>query len=229
KQRGLTGVERRLFAHLTRLLGAELTAAWDGVAEFGISPVRAETEPRQVAIFEPTEMVVHTTFQIEVAGADGAIHLLIPQSAFRPIEKKLASGLLESGAEEGPGWGVPLRNLFDSVTVQCTAELGRTMLSLRELCALKAGDLIRLDRDPQTPITVYVEKSAKLLGSPTVRHGNIAVEVVAKVRPDGPRADPRITEGSVRKSAGSGATPSKKKSAFAAPSNSSVSHSGVMS
>jgi flagellar motor switch protein FliM len=229
KERGLTGVERRLFAHLTRLIGAELTAAWDGVAEFRISPVRAETEPRQVAIFEATEMVVHTTFQVEAAGAEGAIHLLVPQSAFRPIEKKLASGLLESGAEEGPGWGGPLRNLFESVTVQCTAELGRTTLSLRELSALKAGDLIRLDRDPHTPITVYVEKSPKLLGSPTVRHGNIAVEVVAKVRPDGPRSDPKLTEGSVTKGADKGTAPSGGMSAFSAAARPTASHSNASS
>ncbi len=182
RRRGLTAVERRLFAHLTRVLAGELTAAWDGVAWLGMRPIRAETDPKHVALFEPGEMVVDAVFDVEVAGCEGQIHLIMPQSALKPIEKKLASGLLDSGGEdEAEAWQQPLTTLLREVTALTTAELGRTTLTLRDLLSLKKGEVIRLDREPDNPITVYVEGAPKMMGLPTLQHGNIAVEITSKV------------------------------------------------
>lgn len=180
-RRGLTAVERRLFAHLVNTLGKALTKAWDGVAPLGIRPLRAETDPRHVAIFEHAEMVVDTVFDVEVAGCSGKVHIVLPHAALRPIEKKLASGLLDAGPEDASSWKAPLTGLLRDVTCVCTAELGRTTITVRELLSLATGDVIRLDRDPENPITVYVEGAPKLLGTPTLEHGNIAIEVDSKI------------------------------------------------
>ncbi|HIA03159.1 MAG TPA: hypothetical protein EYN06_00780 [Myxococcales bacterium] len=181
-RRGMTAVERRLFARVSARIGEELTRAWDGVATFGIRPLRVETDPKHIAIFEASEMVVDMQFEVEVAGVQGQIHLIVPQAALRPVEKKLASGLLDTGTDEAPSWRKPLTKVMRNVTLQCTAELGRTYITVRELISLKEGDVIRLDRDPENPITLYLEGSPKLTGHPTLQHGNIAVEVVSVVR-----------------------------------------------
>lgn len=180
-RRGLTAVERRLFAHLVRVLGGDLTRAWDGVAPLSIRPIRAETDPKHVALFEPGEVVVDSVLEVEIAGCKGAIHLVLPQSSLRPIEKKLASGLLDTGGDESASWVRPLTGLMREVTVMTTAELGRTSVTLRELLGLEVGDVIRLDREPDNPITLFVEGAPKLTGIPTISHGNIAVEVCSKV------------------------------------------------
>ena len=184
KRRGLTGVERRLFAHLVRTIGAELTTAWDGVTPLTIRPLRAETDSKHIALFEPGEMVVDTVFEVETAGCKGKIHFIVPQASLKPIEKQLASGLLDSGDDGQVSWRRPLTKLMHGVKVQCTAELGRTVMSLRELLSMKEGDIVRLDREPHNPITFYVEGAPKLMGVPTVTHGNIALEVCSKVTTD---------------------------------------------
>jgi len=184
RERGLTAVERRLFNYLVEALSEAVSESWEAVTEFGIRPTRIETDTRQVALFEPGEMVVVSSFEVTVLGCTGSIHLIIQQSSLRPVEKKLASGLLEEGADESDGWGAVLTRLMREVTVACSAELGRTEMTLRELLALQVGDVVRLDRDPQSPITVFVEGASKMLGVPTMRHGNIAVEIVRKVDDD---------------------------------------------
>ena len=183
RRRGMTAVERRLFDHVVRTLGKDLTRAWDGVAPLAIKPVRVETEIKHVAIFEPSEMVVDTMFEVEVAGCRGEVHLILPQSALRPIEKKLTSGLLDANEDEATSWAAPLTALMREVTVQVTAELGSSTVSLRELMALKVGDIVRLDRDPESPIVLFVEGTPKLFGTPTLSHGNIAVEVSGATQP----------------------------------------------
>lgn len=183
KRRGLTGVERRLFAHVVRTIGAELTTAWDGVTHLTIHPLRAETESKHIALFEPGEMVVDMVFEVDMAGCKGKIHFIVPQASLKPIEKQLASGLLDNGDDRQVSWGRPLTALMHGVRAQCTAELGRTVMSLRDLLAMKEGDIVRLDREPHNPITFYVEGAPKLMGVPTVMHGNIALEVCSKVTP----------------------------------------------
>ncbi len=181
RKRGLTKVERRLFNYLAEALSEAVSESWESVTEFGIRPTRIETDTRQVALFEPGEMVVVSSFEVTIVGCTGTVHLVIPQASLRPIEKVLASGLLEEGADESGGWGAALTRLMREVTVECSAELGRTEMSLRELVELKVGDIVRLDRDPESTITVYVEGASKMHGVPTMRHGNIAVEIVQKV------------------------------------------------
>ena len=181
RERGLTAVERRLFNYLVEALSEAVSDSWEAVTEFGFRATRIETDTRQVALFEPGEMVVVSSFEITVLGCTGAVHLIVPQASLRPVEKQLSSGLLEEGGDEGNGWGQIMTRLMRDVTVACSAELGRTQLTPRELLALNVGDVVRLDRDPESPITVFVEGASKMLGVPTMRHGNIAVEIVRKV------------------------------------------------
>jgi flagellar motor switch protein FliM len=180
-RRGMTAVEKRLYGRIVRMISAEMTNAWNGVAHIGMRPIRVETDPKQLAIFEPNEMIVDTRFEIEIGDLQGSLQIIVPQGSLRPVEKKLASGLLDIGGDETASWANPLMDLMQSVTVLCTAELGRTKCTVRELMSLQKGDVIRLDRDPVNPVTLYVEGIPKLLGSPTLQHGNIALEVVSVV------------------------------------------------
>lgn len=184
KKRGLTNVERRLFGHLTRQLGLAMTAAWAGVSHMAISPVRAEIEPKHVALFEHAEIVVDACFEIKAEGCEGMMHIILPQSALRPIEKKLASGLLDNGDEGAESWTDPLTEIMHEIPALTTAELGRCVMTLRELLSLQVGQVVRLDREPNNPITVFVEGTPKLMGNPTVWHGNIAVEITSRVTDD---------------------------------------------
>jgi flagellar motor switch protein FliM len=139
-------------------------------------------------------MIVDMLFEIEIAGVKGDLHIMLPQAALRPVEKKLASGLLDTGTGATVSWREPLTKIMRDVTILCTAELGRTAITVRELMNLEVGDVLRLDRDPANPITIYLEGSAKLLGNPTLQHGNIAVEVVSIVQRKNKLGQPERTK-----------------------------------
>jgi flagellar motor switch protein FliM len=194
-RRGLTAVERRLFTHLTEVLSGTVTHAWDGLHELSLRPVRTETDAKHVAVFEPGEVVVDARFQVETAGCKGEIRFVLQQSSLRPLEKKLATGLLDSGSDEEADWVRPIMRLLRDVRVLSTAELGRTTIMLRELLGLKEGDVIRLDREPDNPITVFVEGTPKFLGLPTLQHGNLAVEVVSEISAKKPRSQQNTNGG----------------------------------
>ncbi len=177
QERGMTTVEKRLFGHIVDTFSTELTKAWAGVADFGVKAQRVETDPKHLALFDGDETVMCTKYDTSFAGCEGTILFVIPRSSMRPIEKKLSGGLLDVGADDESGWREPLEALMGQVKVSTVAELGTTHMSLRELSQLEEGQILRLDRDPHTAVTVYVEGVAKLKGTPTVQHGNLAIEV----------------------------------------------------
>jgi flagellar motor switch protein FliM len=165
----------------------EMTSAWSAVFDVAFKPVRVATRPKQIAIYEPQELMVDTLFEFDVSGVEGKMHMMIPAASMRPVEKKLASGLLDSGASDGRSWSRQLTQLLCDVTVLCTAELGRASVTVRQLMDLKVGDILRLDRDPDSPITIFVEGLPRLQGTPTLEHGNIAIEVATVIEQSKPK------------------------------------------
>lgn len=56
--------------------------------------------------------------------------------------------------------------------------LGRAPTSVRHVLSLSVGDVLRLEDAPSAPLQIFVEGQKKMLGTPVVSHGNIAVEVI---------------------------------------------------
>lgn|GEM_PF-5208548 len=177
RERGMTTVEKRLFGHIVDTFSREMSMAWASVADIGMKAQRVETDPKHLALFDRDEAVMCTKYETSFAGCEGTILFVIPRASMRPLEKKLSGGLLDVGGDEDSGWREPLERLMGQVRVSTVAELGSASMSLRELSQLEEGQVLRLDRDPQTAVTVYVEGVAKLQGMPTVQHGNLAIEV----------------------------------------------------
>ncbi len=65
--------------------------------------------------------------------------------------------------------------------VEISATLGQSDTSIREILALKLGDVVRLDSVPGTPIDTFVDDAPVFRGLPTVHHGNLAIECVALI------------------------------------------------
>lgn len=61
--------------------------------------------------------------------------------------------------------------------VELVAVLGRAQSSIREVLGLEVGSVIRLNEAPETPVVITVEGQRKLIGSPVVHHGNLAISV----------------------------------------------------
>jgi flagellar motor switch protein FliM len=52
---------------------------------------------------------------------------------------------------------------------------------------LKVGDILWLDRDPDSLIIIFVEGLPRLQGTPTLEHGNIAIEVATVIEQSKPK------------------------------------------
>ena len=68
--------------------------------------------------------------------------------------------------------------LNDISPLKLVVVLGHAPTSIRHVLSLNVGDVLRLEEAPTAALQVYVEGQKKMLGTPVVSHGNIAVEVI---------------------------------------------------
>ena len=67
--------------------------------------------------------------------------------------------------------------------IELIAQLGQQHATVRELLALRAGDVLRLENTAEEPLVVRVGDRPVFRGNPVVRRGNLAVQVLEVLGP----------------------------------------------
>ena len=70
----------------------DLEKAWEPVYPLKVGYSRTEINPQFVAIVSPSDVVIATTFDIELEKVSGTLKLVIPYSTLEPIKSKLSVG-----------------------------------------------------------------------------------------------------------------------------------------
>jgi flagellar motor switch protein FliM len=147
--RDFTLVEQRIIKRLLDIVTAEYERAWAPVHAMTLEYVRSEMHAQFVNILSASDLVVASTFNIEIGNVKGAIHIALPYAALEPLRDALANP--RPAGDSGPGarWTRLLNHNVQQAEVQLTAPLARLRTPLAQLMKLKAGDVLPVDL-PQT-------------------------------------------------------------------------------
>ncbi len=107
--------------------------------------VGSEVNPAMANIVSPSEVVVVSTFHIELDGGGGDLHLTIPYSMIEPIREVLDAGVQSDVDDVDERWLQSLREDILDARVPIHGTLVDRYITLREVAALKAGDVIPVD------------------------------------------------------------------------------------
>jgi flagellar motor switch protein FliM len=178
--REFTATEQRVIHMVLRNVFADLHEAWSHVAPIEVEFVQAEINPHFANIVSPSEIVVVTSFHIEVDGGGGNLHVTMPYSMIEPLREILDAGVASDRVEKDERWMICLREEIEDAEVQLTTRLGRCSITLATLLNLKAGDIVPCDF--QGKVTVLAEEVPVFRGSFGLSHGLQAVKVEERVR-----------------------------------------------
>ena len=150
-----TRIEGRDFSHtelrvIQRLIDCILTEykkAWAGIYPIELEYQRSEMQPQFCTIASPSEVVVCTSFTLEIAETSGTVHICIPYSTLEPIRDVLYSSM-QGEAEPDRRWVNLLRTQLQSADLPITAELATARATVEQLLSFKPGDFIELDLLP---------------------------------------------------------------------------------
>lgn len=146
--RDFSPTELRVILRLVETISAEYKRAWSGIYPVEFDYQRSEMQPQFANIATPSEIVVATTFTLEIGEVSGSVHLCIPYSTLEPIRDVLYSTIQGDSAEPDRRWVNLLKQQIQAAEVDLVAELARAPATVGQLLSFKPGDFIELDIDP---------------------------------------------------------------------------------
>lgn len=177
-----TPIEISIVRKVVDLAIDDLEAAWESIHPIECSFVRTEVNPQFVGIVPPTDVVIASAFDVELENANGTITLVIPYSTIEPIKQKLSTGFqVESDQTDKKLWTSIIKDQLLDTELNIKVNLGQSEISLKELMALKVGDVIPLDQDANGEFDVLVQEVKKYKGLYGVYHGSVAMQVTKQI------------------------------------------------
>jgi len=182
--RELTDIEQSVMEGIiVRVLG-NLRESWSTVIDLRPRLGGIETNPQFAGIVPPSEMVVLVTLETKVGEVEGMMNLCIPYLTIEPIISKLSAQYWYSSVRRGTtteNLNI-LRDRLATVIVTLTAEVGNMDIAVRDVLALRPGDIIRLDSvRVNDPMPLKVGDRKKFLCRPGALGNKLAVQIVKKL------------------------------------------------
>src|SRR4029077_16308719 len=140
--RDFSPTEQRIIGRLVEVITAEYKKAWTGIYPLELDYQRSEMQPQFANIATPSEIVVSTSFTLEIGDATGTIHFYIPYATLEPIRDVLYSTMHGSSTAPDQRWMKLMTQQIQAAEVELVAELAQAPATVEQLLALKAGDFI---------------------------------------------------------------------------------------
>jgi flagellar motor switch protein FliM len=143
--RDFSATEQRIIVRLVEVAAAEYKKAWHGIYPLDLEYQRSEMLPQFANIATPSEIVVTTSFTLEIGDNTGGVHFCIPYSTLEPIRDVLYSTMQGDAAEPDRRWVNLLKQQIQPAEVELVAELAQAPATVEQLLSFKPGDFIELD------------------------------------------------------------------------------------
>jgi flagellar motor switch protein FliM len=153
-----------------------LAEAWSAVLPITFEYVNSEVNPAMANIVSPSEVVVVSTFHIELDGGGGDLHITVPYAMIEPIREMLDAGFQSDVDDQDERWQNALREDILDVNVPVDATVVRRQLRLRDILHMQPGDVIPVEMPEFMVMRANGVPSFKVkLGS---HKGNLAFQIL---------------------------------------------------
>ncbi|MFZ6725992.1 flagellar motor switch protein FliM [Undibacterium sp. MH2W] len=156
--RDFTQTEQRIIHRILEIIFETYAKSWEPVYPIEFEYIRSEMNTQFANIATPNEVVVSTTFTVELGPVSGEMHFCMPYSMIEPIRDLLTSSLQGETLEVDKRWVRLMTQQIQIAEVEIVADLGTTKVTLEDILNMKVGDVI--------PLHVPEVISAKVDGTP---------------------------------------------------------------
>ena len=158
--RDFTQTEQRIIQRILAIVFETYAKSWEPVYPIEFEYLRSEMNTQFANIATPNEVVVVTTFNVELGPASGEIHFCMPYSMVEPIRDLLTSPLQGEVLGADKRWVKLMTQQVQAAEIEIVADLATTNMRLGEVLNMKVGDVI--------PISMEDSIEAKVDGVPVM-------------------------------------------------------------
>ncbi|MBN0986830.1 flagellar motor switch protein FliM [Amphritea pacifica] len=180
--REFTPTEIRLINKVISQFFVDLEGSWEPVMRLKFEVLGHEVNPAMANVINPSEVVVVSSFQVDMEGGTGEFHVTMPYSMLEPIRDILVSGYKPVEEELDEQWLTALKHDMLGAPINMDLIVAERKMKLRDVMQLEAGDIIPIDISDTLQL-----KAARVpvfnckLGT---SRGNLAVKIVSRIKND---------------------------------------------
>ncbi|MBC9070802.1 flagellar motor switch protein FliM [Thauera sp. CAU 1555] len=186
--RDFTPTEQRIIQGMLGVVFAEYCKAWAPVYKIEMEYVRSEMNSQFANIATPSEIVVSTSFSLEMGGAQAEMHICFPYSMVEPIREMLYSTMQSDHLTQDKRWINLLTRQLQTAEVELVCNLGQSRVTLRDIVNMRAGDVIPLHVSEL--VQIEADGVPVLEGRYGVLNGQYAIKVERFLAAEDPESTP---------------------------------------
>ncbi|RYP50934.1 hypothetical protein DL770_011067 [Monosporascus sp. CRB-9-2] len=136
--------------HMRRMLHLvfeHYAKAWQPVYPIDFEFLRMEMHTEFANVATPNEVVITTSFSIELGSNGGDVHICMPYTMIEPIRDRLTSAIQGEALEVDKRWLRLLSQQVQTAEVELIADLATAKVQVSDILNMKVGDVIPLELD----------------------------------------------------------------------------------
>lgn len=184
KNREFSEIEMSIIEKLMVICMQMMREPWKTVVD--ISPVmeRIETNSQFAQMIAPSDMVAIVTLNIKIGDVEGLMNICLPFFTLEDIIDKLNTKFWYSTMQEKntEDYEVYIESLIRRVNIPVKAVLGKSNILVNDFVNLQPGDIIRLDKNVDSELNIYVGNLRKFTALPGSSKDKYAVRVTSVIR-----------------------------------------------
>jgi flagellar motor switch protein FliM len=150
--RDFTPTENRVIQLLLNRAFEDLVVAWKPVFKVNFEYSGSEVNPQFANIVSPSEVVVVTSFHVDLESGGGDFHVCMPYSMLEPIRELLDAGVQSDRGERDERWERSLKEEIMAARIELSSTLTDVQMSVKQLAELKEGDIIPFDMPEEVDV-----------------------------------------------------------------------------
>ncbi len=159
--RDFTPTEQRIIQRTLSIVFENYEKSWEPIYKIQMEFLRSEMNTQFANIATPNEVIVATTFSIELGSTIGQMHFCFPYSMIEPIRDILTSSMQGEVLGVDKRWVRLMTQQIQAAEVEIKADIAKIQMQIGDVMKMKVGDVI--------PLSISPEIEAKVDGIPVMR------------------------------------------------------------
>lgn len=179
KARDFSEIELSILERIFNIIIDLLREPWKNVVEIEPYLERIETNSQFAQIISPTEMIAIVTVNINIGGVEGLMNICLPYITLEDVMDKLNTKYWFSTMQDRDeqSYSDVIETAINKALIPVSAELGRSTVTVIDFINLQIGDIIKLNRNIEDELDIYVGNIVKFKALPGSFSDNYAVKV----------------------------------------------------
>lgn len=156
---------------------------WESVVDLSPDLERIETNPQYAQLISHNEMVALVTIELTIGEVQGMFNICVPYMVIEPIMDKLNTKYWFSNMQKDEStYGETIEKNIRPTHLDCKAVLGETNITVYDFMNLQVGDVLRLNKNIQSSMDLYIGKNLKYKGKVGTSSKSMALLIEEVVR-----------------------------------------------